>query len=183
MNAAMAQADAASASGVRRSAPVPIIRGADDGERRWFSGGGVHVWKARAEETAGAFLLFEDVMDGGKSTPLHTHPDSDESMYILEGEILMHMNDRDYRVSAGGLAVAPRGIPHAFMVLSPVVRMLCLHTPGVCEGFYWDASDPIAADVRSGTVDFERVRDSAARNGGIEILGPPPFAQGAVVQE
>lgn len=178
MNAATTQANAVSNAAARLSAPAPIVRGTGDGERRWFSGGGVHVWKARAEETAGAFLLFEDVMDGGKSTPLHTHPDSDESMYILEGEILMRMNDRDHRISAGGLAVAPRGNPHAFLVLSPVVRMLCLHTPGVCEAFYWDASDPIAADVRSGTVDFERVQDSAARNGGIEILGPPPFTQG-----
>lgn len=160
-------------------APAPIIRAADDGERRWFSGGGVHTWKARAGETGGAFLLFEDAMDRGKATPLHIHPDSDESMYILEGEIIMHMDGRDHHVTAGGLAVAPRGVPHAFLVVSPVVRMLCLHTPGVCEAFYWDASDPIASDASpSGVVDFDRVTASALKNGGIELLGPPPFGQG-----
>ena len=42
------------------STPAPIIRSAADGERRWFYGGGVHTWKATAEETNGAFLLFED---------------------------------------------------------------------------------------------------------------------------
>jgi mannose-6-phosphate isomerase-like protein (cupin superfamily) len=178
MNAATTHADAASIADAAVTNPAPIIRGADDGERRWFFGGGIHVWKARAEETAGAFLLFEDVMEEGKATPLHTHPDSDESMYILEGEILMHMGDRDYHISAGGLAVAPRGVPHAFLVLSPVVRMLCLHTPGVCEAFYWDASDPVAAGASpSGIVDFDRVQESAVRNGGIELIGPPPFAQ------
>jgi hypothetical protein len=62
------------------STPTPIIRDAADGERRWFYGGGVHTWKATSEETNGAFLLFEDSMDRGKATPLHTHPDSDETM-------------------------------------------------------------------------------------------------------
>jgi quercetin dioxygenase-like cupin family protein len=155
-----------------------IIRAAADGERRWFFGGGVHTWKARARETGGAFLLFEDAMEYGKATPLHIHPDSDESMYILEGEIIMHMDGEEHRVGAGGLAVAPRGVPHAFLVVSPAVRMLCLHTPGSCEAFYWDASEPLAAgDSPSGVVDFDRVRASGQKNGGIELLGPPPFAQ------
>jgi quercetin dioxygenase-like cupin family protein len=156
---------------------VPIIRGEDDGERRWFYGGGTHTWKATPQETGGAFLLFEDRMDQGKVTPLHSHPDSDETMYVLEGEILVHMAGQEHRVAAGGLAFAPRGAPHAFLVLSAVARLLCLHTPGCCQAFYWDASEPISADAAaSGPVDFARVQASATQNGGIEILGPPPFA-------
>jgi hypothetical protein len=62
-------------------------------------------------------------------------------------------------------------------VLSEVARLLCLHTPGCCQAFYWDASEPITVDgAPSGSVDFARVQASAKRNGGIEILGPPPFA-------
>jgi quercetin dioxygenase-like cupin family protein len=156
---------------------VPIIRGEGDGERRWFYGGGVHTWKATTEETGGAFLLFEDHMDQGKRTPLHTHPDSDETMYVLEGEILMHMDGAEHRVGAGGLAVAPRGVPHAFLVVSTTARLLCLHTPGSCQAFYWDASEPVDAGEPAGPVDFSRVQASAAQNGGIVILGPPPFAR------
>jgi quercetin dioxygenase-like cupin family protein len=158
------------------STAVPIIRGESDGERRRFYGGGVHTWKATAEETGGAFLLFEDHMDQGKRTPLHTHPGSDETMYVLDGEILMHMDGAEHRVGAGGLAVAPRGVPHAFLVLSTTARLLCLHTPGSCQAFYWDASEPLDAGEPAGEgVDFARVHASAARNGGIVILGPPPF--------
>ncbi len=158
-------------------AAVPIIRGSDEGESRWFYGGGVHTWKATADETGGAFLLFEDRMDRGKMTPLHTHPDSDETMYVLEGEILFHLDGDEHRIAAGGLAVAPRGVPHAFLVTSEVARLLCLHTPGCCEAFYRDASEPVDASApATGVVDFGRVRASAAKNGGIEILGPPPFA-------
>jgi quercetin dioxygenase-like cupin family protein len=158
--------------------PASIVRAAEEGERRWFFGGGVHIWKATAEETGGAFLLFEDRLDQGKVTPLHIHPDSDESMMVLEGEILMHLDGVEHRVAAGGVAVAPRGVPHAFKVTGPDgSRLLCLHTPGCCQAFYWDASEPIADNAsESGTVDMGRVQASARKNGGIEILGPPPFS-------
>jgi hypothetical protein len=101
-------------------------------------------------------------------------------MYILEGDILMHMDGAEFKVSAGGFVVAPRGVPHAFLVLSEQARMLCLHTPGSCQAFYWDASEPITeGGVQTAEVDFARIHQSAARNGGIEILGPPPFARPA----
>ena len=156
----------------------PTIRTADEGDRRWFFGGGVHTWKVRAHESNGAFLLFEDSMSGGKATPLHTHPDSDETALVLEGEILMHVDGVDHHVGAGGVAVAPRGVPHAFRVLSASAKILFLHTPGCCEAFYWDASEPLAedgVDGADGVVDFDRVRASAQANGGIVLLGPPPF--------
>src|SRR6266568_4524154 len=168
------EAELMSASTARQS----LVRTAEDGERRWFLGGGLHIWKATAEETGGAFLLFEDRMDHGKVTPLHLHPDSDETMIVLAGEILMHLDGEEHTVRAGGMASAPRGVPHAFKVSgADGARLLCLHTPGCCQAFYWDASEPVTTDrAPSGTVDFARVQASANHNGGIEILGPPPFA-------
>jgi quercetin dioxygenase-like cupin family protein len=158
-----------------------IVRASEDGERRWFYGGGLHIWKATAEESGGAFLLFEDRMDHGKVTPLHIHPDSDETMIVLDGEIVMHIDGEEHTVSAGGVASAPRGVPHAFMVSGvDGARLLCLHTPGCCQAFYWDASipaDPAEANVGAGPMDMDRVRASAQANGGIEILGPPPFGR------
>lgn len=157
--------------------PTATVRATGDGERRWFFGGGVHTWKATAEETGGAFFLFEDEMRGGKRTPLHIHPDSDESMYVLSGEILMHVDGTEHRIGAGGFVVAPRGVPHAFMVVSDTARVLCLHTPGCCQAFYFAASEPVDDGAEaSGVVDMARVQASAREYGGIEILGPPPFA-------
>ncbi len=154
--------------------PAPLIRNAADAERRWFYGGGVHTWLAKSEDTAGTFLLCEIKMGGGKVTPLHTHP-ADESLFLLEGEILMHLDGRESVVSTGGLALAPRGVPHAFKVMSTQARVLCLHTPGTCEAFYMGASEPVGKDVETGLVDFDLVGASALANGGIELLGPPPF--------
>jgi quercetin dioxygenase-like cupin family protein len=151
-----------------------IIRTADQGEARWFFGGGVHVWKARAAETGGAFLLFEDHMTKGKVTPWHAHPHADESLFVLEGEILVRSEDREQRLGVGGLVVVPRGVPHAFCVISETARLLCLVTPGRAESeqFFFNASIASA----EGPVDFARIGEAARATGATEILGPPPFA-------
>jgi quercetin dioxygenase-like cupin family protein len=153
---------------------TPLVRNAVDAERRWFFGGGIHTWLATSDDTGGAFLLFEDAMDQGKRTPLHTHP-ADETMYLIDGELLMHIDGQEHTVSAGGVMLAPAGVPHAFLVTSETARVLWLHTPGSCEAFYRTASDPLTSDTDR-IVDFDRVRQAALSAGGIQIVGPPPFA-------
>ena len=154
-----------------------IIRGEGEGERRWFAGGGVHVIKATAEETNGAFILLEDRMTRGKTTPLHTHPNLDETIIVLEGEILFYGEGREHRVGPRGVAVAPRGVPHAFMVTSKSALILALQTPGSGEPFYRDATEPATAETDPGRPpEWDRLRAAAERNPScIEILGPPPF--------
>jgi quercetin dioxygenase-like cupin family protein len=154
---------------------VPIVRSEDEGEKRWFFGGGVHTWKATADETGGAFILFEDLMTRGKTTPLHRHPDVDETLYVVEGEILVQIGGVERAVGCGGVTLAPRGTPHAFQVTSEVARVLTLQTPGSAESFFRDASEPIDSGGQAGNVDIGRVQASAKHNGGTEILGPPPF--------
>jgi quercetin dioxygenase-like cupin family protein len=166
------------------SAAVPIIRNDREGERLWFYGGGLHLWKASSEETGGSLMLFEDHMSQGKATPLHIHANEDEVLYVLEGEILVHIDGQNHRVGPRGLAFAPRGVPHAFLVTSPEARLLCLETPGSAEAFYRGASEPVGDDADpSGPVDFARVRESGERSGGMQVVGPPPFeaSKGATV--
>jgi mannose-6-phosphate isomerase-like protein (cupin superfamily) len=115
-------------------------------------------------------------MSRGKVTPLHTHP-CDETMIVLEGELLVHVRGEEYLVGRQGVLMAPRGVPHAFMVTSETARMLVLETPGGSEAFYRGASVTATDEiVAQGPVDMGRVQQSAKENGGIEIVGPPPFA-------
>jgi quercetin dioxygenase-like cupin family protein len=67
------------------STAVPIIRQGGEGEQMWFAGGGAFTWKATAAETGGAFIMLEDRMVRGKTTPMHMHPNEDEAIYVLEG--------------------------------------------------------------------------------------------------
>ena len=146
------------------------IRQSGEGERLWFCGGGIFTWKVTGAETGGAFFINEVEMDQGKVTPLHLHPDADESFYMLEGEILMHIDGAEATIGEGGLAVFPRGVPHAFMVTSPMARMLGFQNPAAGEAFYRHASETAPTPV-----DFDRIRAAAEATGAIEILGPPPF--------
>jgi quercetin dioxygenase-like cupin family protein len=155
---------------------APVIRQSGEGERMWFAGGGIFTWKATAAETDGAFILIEDVMARGKVTPLHVHPNADETVYVLEGELLVHIEGDDHALGEGGLFVAPRGVSHAMLVLSETARVLVLLTPGTAEDFYRAAGEPATSETDASYADWDRLREAAERSDSIEILGPPPFA-------
>ena len=154
----------------------PIIWAAGEGDKQAFLGGGLHTWKLLAEDTNGAFFVFEDVMVRGKTTPLHRHPEADEMVYILEGEVIVLVDGKETRVGTGGMSFVPKGVPHAFLVVSDSARTLSLHSPATTsQAFYRGASEPTTDDT-SKTVDMARLQASAKANPrGIEILGPPPF--------
>src|SRR5947207_14793371 len=125
----------------------PIILAAGEGDKQSFMGGGLHTWKLQAEQTDGAFFLFEDVMVKGKTTPLHRHPEADEVTYVLEGEVIVNHDGKETRIGAGGMAFVPKGVPHAFLVVSESARLLNLHSPAAkSQAFYLGASDPATDD-------------------------------------
>jgi quercetin dioxygenase-like cupin family protein len=155
---------------------TPLIRTAEQAERRWFSGGGLHTWLVHEGEVGGDFLLFEDDVEPGKSTPLHTHPEADETFYVLAGTIVLHVEGVETELRAGGVAVVPRTVPHAFLAGSDGARLLCLHTPGGGEAFYRTASEPARTGEPALPVDFDRIRAAATATGTMRIVGPPPFA-------
>lgn len=157
---------------------VAVIRHSDEGERMWFAGGGLFTFKLTCEDTGGSLLLFEDDMQRGKCTPLHKHPEEEEALYVLEGELLVHADGEEHRLGAGGCFLAPRGVPHAFLVVSERARVLTMLTPGAAEAFYRDAGEAsTSADDATRPADFARLRAAAERSPSIEILGPPPFAE------
>ncbi len=161
----------------------PVIRQGGEGERFWFAGGGVFTMKASAADTGGAFSLFEDDVVRGKSTPMHVHPHEDETIYVLEGELLVDVEGSQHRVGKHGVFVAPRGVAHAFLVTSETARLLCLQTPGTGESFYRDASERLAGtDDESRPPDLSRLRAAAERSESIELIGPPPFSAEQLAQ-
>lgn len=157
------------------SAAVAIVRNAGEGEHLGFAGGGVFTVKATAAETAGAFLLMEHRSVRGKPTPLHTHPE-DEAIYVLEGELLVHIDGAEHRIGQGGMFVAPRGVPHAMLVVSETAHMLALQTPATGEAFYRQASEPVGSEEDAARPpDWQRLRAVAERSESIDLVGPPPF--------
>src|SRR5690242_20501525 len=141
------------------------VRNVGQGEERWFSGGGKQTWLATAEETGGAFFMMEFVGEQNKVTPVHIHPGVDETFYVLDGEVLLDLSGERRTVSTGGVAVMPRGVPHAFKVISPAARLLTILTPGRGEDFFRMASEPAPPGSSPVPVDFDRIREAAEATG------------------
>jgi quercetin dioxygenase-like cupin family protein len=160
-------------------ARTAIIRARDEGEAIWFNSD-LFTFMATAEETGQAFTLFEERSQRGKVTPLHVHPDADETFCVLEGEIRVFVDGVERMVSEGGMASVPRGVPHAVLVVSETCRALTLLTPAsaAMERFFHEVGTPATQRTLppSMPLPLDRIRAAAAKHGGVVILGPPPFA-------
>ena len=161
------------------ASPVNAVD-AGEGEPIWFNGALMNV-KSPGEWSDDAFSMVEVTMPQGRATGLHRDP-SHETFYVLEGELLMHLDGEERRATAGDTVAIRRGVVHAFMAVSPVARFLVINTPGTHDRFFREGGFP-AADRNFATApapDLERTSAAAQRHG-VEFLGPPPFAQSDVV--
>jgi mannose-6-phosphate isomerase-like protein (cupin superfamily) len=86
--------------------------------------------KAGEADTGGAYSLWESVIAPGEGASLHVHPDNEEAFYLLEGELILRVGDREQAISPGAFALVPRGTGHAFTNPAPTAaRMLTLMSP------------------------------------------------------
>jgi quercetin dioxygenase-like cupin family protein len=157
--------------GVETATDRAIVRRAGEGKKRWFFGGGVWTWKVNGADTGGELSVVEVEMEVGKMTPVHTHPIA-ESLWVLEGRLRYRIDDEDVEVGVGDYVYVRAGVPHAFVVLS-AARVISIQPSNACEAFYLGASEPLEGSAR--VTDFGRISESGRLNGGIEVLGPPPF--------
>ena len=124
-------------------------------------------------ETDGAFTLFIDEVPPHGGPPLHIHHHEDETFYILEGELVVQVNEERFTVPAGCTAFLPRGIPHTFTNLgTKAARALVVLTPGGLEGFFAEV-EPLVTQAEP---DMTAILTIAAKYG-IEAVGPPLAGQ------
>ena len=107
------------------------------GEGRTIRGTDAITLIATAEQTGGSIGLLEDVSSPGDGPPRHVHYGSDELFYVLEGEFVFLLGERQESVSAGTYVFAPRGTVHAFKVVGTERgRLLSAFVPGGPEGAF-----------------------------------------------
>lgn len=149
------------------------VIGPDEGEALWMLNTLMTV-KATAEDTDGRFSLLEQVLTPAGNPPLHVHRDEDEAFYVLEGEVDLIVGDDRLPCAAGTFALAPKGIPHTYVVRSPTARLLVLGAPAGVDRFFREVAQPAAARVvpDPAAPDIDEVNRVAARHG-IELVGPP----------
>ena len=62
--------------------------------------------------------VMEHVMPQGFSPPLHIHYSEDEIFFMLAGEVRFHVGGEALLVRPGDTLMAPKGVPHTFVVTS-----------------------------------------------------------------
>jgi quercetin dioxygenase-like cupin family protein len=104
--------------------------------------------RASAENTGGAFSLFEEIPPLA-DTPVHVHALDDELFYVLEGRHVFRVGDEEFSAGPGGMVFAPHGIPHSQRRVVPGEgRLLVMTVPGGLDGFFRE----LAAAHHAGTL-------------------------------
>jgi quercetin dioxygenase-like cupin family protein len=77
--------------------------------------GSVH-WAVRAGDPAGAEQTVGlAVFDSGRGNTEHIHPNCEEVVYVLEGEVEHTLGVERTTLRTGDLIVVPRGVPHRLL--------------------------------------------------------------------
>jgi mannose-6-phosphate isomerase-like protein (cupin superfamily) len=126
--------------------------------------------KADGAETGGAFSLLEADEPAGFGPPLHTHEDSAEAFYVLAGEYIIFMEDREFVCPEGSFIYIPRGMVHGFRVGAVPSRKLNIYLPDAMVGYF----DELGGAADSGEVlDPDALAAMASRHG-MRVVGPVP---------
>jgi quercetin dioxygenase-like cupin family protein len=130
-------------------------------EERLTFGGITIVVRVSAEDSGGAMSVMEEV-EPMADTPLHVHSREDELFYIVEGEHIITLGEREHRLGPGDAILCPRGVPHAQRRVEPGVgKEMIVVTPGGLEQFFRD----LAAAERDGTLGPDAYAAASERAG------------------
>lgn len=127
------------------------------------------VVKATADETGAAFSLLEATEPAGFGPPVHIHHDAAEAFYVLDGEYIVFLEEREVICPAGSFIYIPAGVRHGFRVGNVPGRKLNLYSPAAMVGYFDELKSLLAAPEP----DAERL-DEMARRYGMEVVGEVP---------
>ena len=124
--------------------------------------------KATIDDTSSAFTLLEAAEPPGFGPPMHVHHDAAEAFYVLAGEYLIYLEDREFICPAGSFIYIPIGLRHGFRVGGVPSRKLNLYSPAAMVGYFDELNAAIAAPHP------ETDLDAIAGRHGMEVVGPVP---------
>lgn len=157
------------------TAPIPLVTSTEDRPAFWVVGDRYTVLLT-AEETGGAFSLFEFVVPPGRGSPPHIHHAEHETFVVVEGELEFTVAGAASRVGPGGVVFGAKDVPHNFRNVGTTdARMIVVCAPGGLERFFAAAGVPAANrhDTPPAPTDADKARMLAiAPRHGVELLVP-----------
>ncbi len=67
---------------------------------------------------------FTLIKANNRTLDFHTHPDSDEVFFIVEGEMKLEFTDKIIEIKAGEMCVVPKGVKHRPVCETDVTALL-----------------------------------------------------------
>ncbi len=119
----------------------PIIRNVADAPAYWLMD---VLWIVLADgrDTGGRFSMMEQLLPKGSGPGPHRHTWSDETFYMLDGEITFLVGDEIRTARTGDFVMVPRSTRHAFRVDSNTARFLNGYTPASLEALIVELGTP-----------------------------------------
>ena len=144
-------------------------------DRAYWVLGDLAMIRVAGDETDDRFCMVEWVTSPGSMTPLHVHHSS-QTVYVLDGEITISVPGAAHVLAAGDWRHLPAGLPKTERVTSDTpARMLDVNSPAGFDRFLMAIGSPaesLTPPAEPPSPDLEHLI-AAAREFGIEILGPP----------
>ncbi len=119
----------------------PIILKSGEGLPASF-GGKIIILKTVGAETHNMFSLMEYILPArGKGSGFHIHKTFEKSIYILEGSLIIRIEDQIIEATPGMFVMIPRGSAHDFMNPNDYrVQFLMQFTPAGFEQLFIEMS-------------------------------------------
>jgi quercetin dioxygenase-like cupin family protein len=119
----------------------PFVHSVSSAPAYWMQDG-LWIMLTDATETGVRFSLMEQLFPKGTGPGPHKHTWSDETYYILDGEITFLIGDEIHTARTGDFVVVPRDTRHAFRIDSETARFLNGYTPASMEALIADIGTP-----------------------------------------
>jgi mannose-6-phosphate isomerase-like protein (cupin superfamily) len=124
------------------------------------------------DATAGQVSVIRARAPAGFATTVHVHSRDDEMYVLLEGGGIFWAGQNKYQLSAGGVALLPRNVPHALRITAPS-DMLAICTPAGIERFFEAIGRVLSQPKPEGWAASPEITAAAMEESGQRLLGPP----------
>src|ERR1051326_1271056 len=112
------------------------VLGPGESEALWVRGNRF-TFKASGREVGEGVAVVETELHPVAAAPAHVHHQTDEALYVIEGEMDLEVGGEPLRAGPVSFAFLPRAIPHRYLPKEPgPVRVLWFLSPAGFEEFW-----------------------------------------------
>jgi quercetin dioxygenase-like cupin family protein len=142
----------------------------------WFLGTAIKFQVSALEGNDG-LCVVEHLLPHGDAPPLHLHRNEDEVFVVLHGMVRLEVGGRTLHLETGDVAIAPKGVPHGYIVESDGARVLTI-TRGrdfetMLRTMSRPADGPGLPPQAPPSAALVAKMTEVCRQNGIDLVGPP----------